>query len=608
MSSALVSFFSYLWENILHYLWLRVELLIGYLHSKFYDRPRYEPLRQSDEPTIDDIGEWPRRLLYVPSMTSYEWQTGNRYGRYSNPRYNAISYTWGRFALDAEEQPAVRGLKINGITWKLPRINPETHFTVEEFERVIRAAVKHHMTHGRWAARHRDLKFIWLDIACIDQTFPRWATLEIGRQAAIFGRANRVHVWLSHQKEENLQVYLGDIVRAGKEAYATMDDLYRLSKPDVRDFEGDWVHKTTSSLQSLLMDPYFSSLWTLQEGYLSPAAIIISQTAVPVVNLEQHNMPITLYDLAHALRRIHSKCVILFDIQSSKQDAFWQLTELIVRSGIGLYIIAQPMVLYGISRYRLTTYPEDRIYGVQQVFQFQLGKSNPRADPNRHFSLEELEDELGIELLKTWPSLSQLFVHTVTPALGRGWHMTDESVVPSFGHSGRQSPSGFARACKLSTVEHGNITWGTIKGLSCTFRDMRHAWKELYGYKDNYQTSAVTFCHRIALDAELRKQLDGVPMACPPAGKIQHDIAEAIAVLKDGSALRVLLLDAIEPSPNWANYYGIIVRHQQDDSTEYWHRLGVCQWVTLQEYDDHEVVPFLRGLGPKWAEIEGLYA
>jgi hypothetical protein len=37
------------------------------------------------------LGKWPRRLLYVPTMASYEWQPGNTYKNTPEPEYNAIS-------------------------------------------------------------------------------------------------------------------------------------------------------------------------------------------------------------------------------------------------------------------------------------------------------------------------------------------------------------------------------------------------------------------------------------------------------------------------------------------------------------------------------------
>lgn len=49
---------------------------------------------------IEELGDWPQRLLHVPTMTSYEWQPGHCYGPSKpKPEYRAISYTWGRWKI-----------------------------------------------------------------------------------------------------------------------------------------------------------------------------------------------------------------------------------------------------------------------------------------------------------------------------------------------------------------------------------------------------------------------------------------------------------------------------------------------------------------------------
>ncbi|KAK2020763.1 hypothetical protein LX32DRAFT_292034 [Colletotrichum zoysiae] len=92
--------------------------------------------------TFDENCGWPRRLLHLPTMTSLPWTPGNRYGEGSEPRYIAISYTWGRWRLQPSELSEVKALPVRGIDWDMPRVNPE-HFTVQEFEHVLKSAAKH---------------------------------------------------------------------------------------------------------------------------------------------------------------------------------------------------------------------------------------------------------------------------------------------------------------------------------------------------------------------------------------------------------------------------------------------------------------------------------
>ena len=86
------------------------------------------------------LGKWPRRLLHVDTLTSYEWRPGNIYNGVQEPEYNTISHTWGRFELKAGEMPEIDAIRIKGIDWDVPRIRPD-HFTVEESENVLRNVV-----------------------------------------------------------------------------------------------------------------------------------------------------------------------------------------------------------------------------------------------------------------------------------------------------------------------------------------------------------------------------------------------------------------------------------------------------------------------------------
>jgi hypothetical protein len=124
-------------------------------------------------------------------MTSYEWKPGNYNGAYHAPKYSALSYTWGRYKLKGDPKSDVGAIMIKGIDWDIPRIDPK-HFCTFYFELAIHAT--------------RDYAdFIWLDVACIDQTsYSAEGRLEVGRQAAIFKGAAMTFIWLSTQMEETL--------------------------------------------------------------------------------------------------------------------------------------------------------------------------------------------------------------------------------------------------------------------------------------------------------------------------------------------------------------------------------------------------------------------
>lgn len=85
---------------------------------------------------FDDDCDWPRRLLHVPSMTSYKWGPGDVYGNVVKPKYSALTYTWGRWRLLPDEMPEITALPVKGVTWPLPRIDPD-HFSARQLQECL---------------------------------------------------------------------------------------------------------------------------------------------------------------------------------------------------------------------------------------------------------------------------------------------------------------------------------------------------------------------------------------------------------------------------------------------------------------------------------------
>jgi hypothetical protein len=92
---------------------------------------KYRIMSARDEINAEDeaLGPWPRRLLHVPSMTSFEWGPGNVYGCHQTPAYYAITYTWGRWRLKEGNFPHINAIDIHGVSWDIPRVNPERFTT-----------------------------------------------------------------------------------------------------------------------------------------------------------------------------------------------------------------------------------------------------------------------------------------------------------------------------------------------------------------------------------------------------------------------------------------------------------------------------------------------
>lgn len=139
----------------------------------------------------EQLGRWPRRLLHVPSMTSFQWQPGNVYGNIEEPKYNILTYTWGRWRLQDNDEHAseVESLPIAGVPWDIPKISPE-HFTANQFLSVI-----HGITQPLSGRNIPGVEFIWLDVACINQRDKEPdSAAEVGRQAVRLGMNSFVHI------------------------------------------------------------------------------------------------------------------------------------------------------------------------------------------------------------------------------------------------------------------------------------------------------------------------------------------------------------------------------------------------------------------------------
>lgn len=109
----------------------------------------------------------------------------------------------------------MKGISINGFSWTIPPIDP-ARFTVYEFIKAIERTAE---VDGDSA-----VKFVWLDVACIDQNPESEAgQLEVGRQADIFKGAQEVSVWLTDFNSPELEVTLASIRLSfqGKPASAT---------------------------------------------------------------------------------------------------------------------------------------------------------------------------------------------------------------------------------------------------------------------------------------------------------------------------------------------------------------------------------------------------
>lgn len=386
----------------------------------------------------DPLGRWPRRLLHVKTMTSCPWETGNRYRGVCEPLYNVITYSWGRFAyFDKTERGYLNAsyLTLNGITWQddMPRM--KSQFDARQLEKIIKIAANSSEYPGD---NIRRVEFIWLDIACIDQSKIRGERVdeyfsEIGRQANIFRGANHVFAWLHSFSSWQLSEYivnLDDVDRMTTEQYGTGSN---------KTGREGWAIDIQTSLGELTRDHWFTSLWTLQEAFLSSDARILCSDGWELMSNFVRLGCISFYwniiygivERSHLLGHV--------ELHGLKEDITAKLGFLEATRGQNIQTHLQKQPGRGNSLFLLTASHHrtvgaeninDKIYGIMQVYDLKLGKSSPRHRDGTEYSLEDLEDQLGAEILAKFPIASQLVVQSGNCPSGKAWRVNSNMIVP----------------------------------------------------------------------------------------------------------------------------------------------------------------------------------
>ncbi|KAJ1323433.1 HET domain-containing protein [Microdochium nivale] len=431
----------------------------SYLHDRWCEQFSDED-DQDLAPAVDDgsgLGEWPFRLLHVGSMTSFE-RRGDSYGSVSNPRYNVLSYTWGNYQDITCTQPA---LEVHGIDWPIPRIN-KAHFTSTSFHHVLRMVAQGLKQQCDW---------VWVDIACIPQRHDgeslesqRLRDQEIGRQAKIFRGAQESFAWFS-----SLQIPTPDPkYMCGKSSLDvhTLLELQRevlLLSRETREPEDDITRAVAMCLDleiyvglffpfvnTIFRHPWFKSLWTLQEMVVCDGMYLLTDTGfIPCIS-EPTSSHLTMRSFGEAFA-ILARSVSFNNANTFRPELITAVRERATHyqpcrdpetlAELAVYAMTTSLAVhrrmdllceqsslqgldsigrhgknafghsaYSISNRRRTLLPEDRIYGIQQVYNISCSPlSTTVADPKAR--LAALEDEFGLKLVAQDPLFSQLFVH-----------------------------------------------------------------------------------------------------------------------------------------------------------------------------------------------------
>jgi hypothetical protein len=462
--------------------------------------------------------------------------------------------------------------------------------------------------------------FVWVDVACIDQRpQSRDSALEIGRQAKIFKCALCTFTWLTSH-DGTVSEEFSDTSRAVRK---------ELDEAIADDADTDMDMASTQSIEahiceyvnSLTSDPWFSSLWTLQEAFLCQQMVFLARNAAPWMRTTPAGPFVNLHHLLRALQAI--------DPRRNVPARGTQVSLSRVQAALGTLGLVElddnePMALLPAAQHRQTSYEVDRVYGIMQVFGFRLGKARPGVDPSRQFTLSDLEDDFGEALMETQPVMSQLHVFTQPPDRGKGWRIAPSSRLASnlsshvYYHL--RAPGYTVTSCPaLSTVRVGDSTrWGAFSGRLCPLRDLATAWLACHEFLKPYRAFAIDLDLSTPQFEDFMRSLTTLLQSRGNAHVlllgvcIESKRGKKIESKGSRSGTSRATHGAHEKPCHGTGLILVPTAHAEQHGGGIWSRVGVCSWW-IDRFDEPgdklsvEYRSLLTGESDRWKDASGIF-
>ncbi len=421
--------------------------------------------------------------------------------------------------------------------------------------------------------------------------------------------------------------------------------------------QASWILRSRTALDNLFIDPWFSSLWTLQEAFLCPHAYLLGREAnhipfLPTQTPEKHD-PVDL----SALFKVCDRLRRLSESKFMTGPTYWQtpappgmllrrkylreINTMVIQRGLSALATSNPMALYGIASYRRTRSDTDRVYGIEQVFGFKLGTSAYSPGTARRFyNRFVLEVQLGSKILETFPVLSQIHVFTEPVELGRGWRASSASRIPDLDLNSNIASTKYHAACTLEIKLTQGMGMGSFTGRTCAFENLRLAWSRVsdpppWDQPNPEDTSPQQICLDVFLKhkkPEFRQVPseklgpEGFEAPYPavwgfsrdvPRGKEQHEMAwwmvQRLEELFPSRSLVVLLLGHFEDRSKGESSgklfnTGLVLLYSEIQGLCYWRRLGFCIWEYRKDAPGGDSgLLSARENDPNWQMVNGLF-
>ena len=326
------------------------------------------------------------------------------------------------------------------------------------------------------------------------------------------------------------------------------------------------IAKSTYSSLRVFWDPWFTSLWTLQEAFLCPRSLIMDTMGTvlqPPVSSWRSRRGDEYEHFSRLLttcKELYDRLNMLHEIVGCRVGAVEFVIEKLRASGLPSMATGNPLVLYGAASRRTATSEVDYLYGIQQVFSLRLGNTSP-SSVQRSFGLPELEDQFGTWLLATQPIQSQIHFHIQPRAFGQGWHINRDSKIPQsslFDQFFEQSQP-LRLSCQLTArrtkFDRNTKLMGHFSGqMTSCYHLLR-----FLGTDDEYRI-------HVALDSNTRDRsaVETLTMA-------RQRLWNQCSSLTDKDTIMVLRLGQLN-----SHSVGLILSLVRPN---HWRRLGICTWT-----------------------------
>lgn len=542
--------------------------------------------------------EWPRRLLHIPTMASVERKPGDIYEGAKRPKYNILSYTWGRWEV-RDPEPEQR-LPISGINWKIPVVDC---FTREDFQRVI-------LKMGESAP------FAWIDVMCIDQEDYAVKMDEIGRQAGIFANADRVYVWLWTLNRISMESNIIDMIRHGS---------FRGSKSnDDFDKRLAGIHE---SVKVIFGDWWFSSLWTLQESVLRQDGFILCREGILLKELvsiaepENPKLPTGLTPgykeapssgpgmlsyLAGIVYKLYTQLTFAREFRGIQSQGLHDATlKRLQETGYTSLPASNPNIQYSAARHRKTLREEDRIYGIMAIYGIKVGAAAPGVHSKRKYTFIELENEFVSALNAYSPLLGQMFVHTKKPSPGKTWQITQSSRIP-VGYLSSYNHHYPMKNCSIFASPRGG-NFALLGGDITPMHQLLNSWKACEGPDPTPPGGFEALWFE--LDDYVSQEHPSIPRPDSHlAAKwdetghyllhITYRTANSLMDVFGVEQVSVLRLGTSQDPRQPQLLYGLVLLHERDN-WRHCQRLGLCIWPI---YPWNAIAETQK---PRWRRFDG---